>query len=136
MRFAFAAALFTAITSTQIQGQTMDLVATIPFQFLVGHVLMPAGDYVIEHKSPSLLIVRQQGGRHTAIACLTLGEYRSTPLETGELEFNRYGETYFLAKVWAPDSKDGVSLVKSSRETELTRESGLAQRASIALGRH
>jgi hypothetical protein len=136
IRFAIAAALFTAITSTQIQGQTMDIEATIPFQFLVGHVLMPAGDYVIQHKAPSLLIVREQGGHHTAIASLTIGEYRSTPLKTGELEFNRYGETYFLAKLWAPASNAGVALPRSSRETELTREFGLAQRTSIALGRH
>ena len=134
-RFTFAAAVFAAITATSVQGQTIDLRATIPFEFRVGQILMPAGEYVIQHQAPGLLIVREQGGRHTAIATLAMGEYRSAALKTGELEFNRYGETYFLAKLWTPASTLGVALRKSPRETELTSEFGLAQRTSIALER-
>jgi hypothetical protein len=134
-RLAFAAAFFTAITLTQVQGQTESLRATIPFEFFVGRILLPAGEYVIQHRSPGLIIVREQSGRHTAMATLTIGEYRLNPLKTGELEFNRYGETYFLAKLWAPASTQGVALRMSPRETELTRASGLAQRTSIALER-
>jgi hypothetical protein len=124
-----------AFAATLTQGQTMDFRATIPFEFQVGHIRMPAGEYVIQHQEPSLLIVREQGGRHTAMATLTLGEHRFDLLTTGELEFNRYGETYFLAKLWAPASTVGVALRKSTRETELTREFGLAQRIRIALER-
>lgn len=134
-QFAFEAPKFATIPSTQIRAQTMSLATTIPFEFLVGNIPMPAGDYVIQHQAPSLLIVRERSGRHTAIASLALGEYRSAPLRTGEVEFNRYGETYFLAKLWGPASTAGAALRKSPRETELSREAGLAHRTSIALER-
>jgi hypothetical protein len=134
-RFAFAAVLFIAFTSTLVQGQTIDLRATIPFEFRVGQTEMPAGEYVIHHLPQGALILREDGGRHTALVALTVGEYRPAALQTGELQFNRYGQTYFLAKLWAPASRDGVALRMSPRETELARQLGLAQHTSIALVR-
>jgi hypothetical protein len=134
-RFAFAAVLFTAFTSTLIQGQTIDLQATIPFEFRVGQTALPAGEYVIHHQPTGALILQERSGRHTALIAFTVGERRPVMLQTGELQFNRYGDTYFLAKLWPPASQSGVALPKSPRETELTREFGLGQRTNIALDR-
>lgn len=134
-RFAFAALLFAAFTSMLVQGQTVDLRANIPFEFRVGQAELPAGEYVIHHQSSGMLILRETSGRHAAMVGFTVGEFRPALLQRGELEFNRYGETYFLAKIWAPGSQTGVSLPKSPRERELTRELGLAQRTGIALQR-
>ena len=134
-RFAFAAVLFTAFTSTLVPAQTMDMQASIPFEFRVGQTEMPAGEYVIHHDPSGALVLQERSGRHAALIAFTVGARRPAPLQTGELQFNRYGETYFLARLWPPASQTGVALPKSPRETELTRELGLAQRTSIALQR-
>jgi len=134
-RFVFAAVLFTAFTSTLVEGQSIKLKATIPFEFRVGPTAMPAGNYVIQCAASGPVIVKEQSGSHAAMAALTEGEIRFTPLQTGELEFNRYGETYFLAKLWTPGSREGIVLPKSPREKEISREFGLAQRTSVALQR-
>lgn len=134
-RFAFAAVLFAAFTSTLVQAQTVDLRANIPFEFRVGQTELPAGEYVIHHQTPGVLIMRDQSGHNAALIPFTVSEFRPPKLQNGELEFNRYGETYFLAKLWAPGSQTGVALPKSPRERELTRELVVAQRTSIALQR-
>ena len=134
-RFAFAAVLVAAIMSTLAQAQTVDLRANIPFEFRVGQTQMPAGEYLIHHQAGGVFILRDVSGRHAVFSPFTVGETRPVALETGQLEFNRYGETYFLAKLWHPASRDGVALPQSRRETELARQFGLAQRASIALVR-
>jgi hypothetical protein len=134
-RFAFAAALFVAFLSTLTHAQLVDLRANIPFEFRVGQTEMPAGEYLIHEQAPGVLILRDVSGRHTIFSPFMVGESRPVALGTGQLEFTRYGDTYFLAKLWAPESRTGLSLRKSPREAELARQLGLGQPASIALVR-
>jgi hypothetical protein len=134
-RFAFAAALFVAFLSTLAHAQLVDLRANIPFEFRVGQTEMPAGEYLIHEQAPGVLILRDVTGRHTIFSPFMVGASRPVALETGQLEFTRYGDTYFLAKLWAPSSRTGMAVRKSARETELARQLGLGQPASIALAR-
>lgn len=131
-RFLFAAVLVAAFLSTLTQAQTIDLRATIPFSFRVGQTEMPAGEYVVHHQGGTL-ILREQSGRHAALIGFALGAYRPAMMDEGRLEFNRYGATYFLAKLWPPASQMGVALPQTSRERELARQFGVMERANIAL---
>jgi hypothetical protein len=131
-RLFFAIGLFAAVACSDLRAQTMELRAKVPFDFRMGEKLMPAGLYLIHH-SAGLLTVREQGGSNTAAMFLTLPEYRPHTPTTGTLEFNRYGENYFLAKIWAPGSRDGRSLTKSSTEKEIASRVGEVYSASIPL---
>ena|SRR5579872_4072569 len=131
-RFAFAAVLLAAFMSTLAQSQTVDLRATIPFTFRVGATEMPAGEYLL-HRVGGAFVLREQHSNHAALIALTRSEYRSGRYEPGELEFNRYGETYFLSKVWPPASATGIGLPKTPRETELARQFNLIQRANVTI---
>jgi len=133
--FAIAAVLIAAFTSTGIKAQSLDVRANIPFAFRVGQVQMPAGEYVIHEPQPGVLQLREAGGRHAVMTTQIVGKLRTNLLDTGEVEFHRYGGTYFLAEVWRAASDTGIVLLKSPRETELARQFGFSQRARIALER-
>ena len=133
-RLAFSVGLMAVLTSTTIQAQTTDLHANIPFEFRIGETRLPAGEYVIQ-QAPGVLIVKEQGASHKAAMLFTTGAFRLDPLRTGEVEFNRYGDTYFLAKIWLPGDRQGRAAIKSPREKEFTTEAGVARKVGIALQR-
>jgi len=130
-RLHFAVGLLAAVACSGLQAQTR-LEAKIPFDFRMGKATFPAGDYVF-HYSPSLLVVHQEQGDRTTAMSLTLPVSRIKAPATGIVEFNRYGDAYFLAKIWTPDSPDGGALPKTSREKELARGAAPNQTEAIVL---
>ena len=116
-RLHFAVGLFAALACSGLQAQTL-LRANIPFEFQMGETAFPAGDYVFNY-SAHLLVVHQEQGDHTTAMALTIPASRTKAPETGIVEFTRYGDAYFLAKIWTPASSDGGALPKTSREKEL-----------------
>ena len=132
-RLQLIAGLFAALACASVQAQTMDLRASIPFDFQLGKTLMPAGEYRISHESNGVLMVRQQDGRHVANMSIPRPASRAGGTAPGVLQFNRYGDTYFLAKVWAPNSRDGYALQQSPREKELASRTGRVETAGISL---
>jgi hypothetical protein len=133
-RLILAAGLFAAIAGPGLRAQSAGLKATIPFDFRVGNAQLPAGTYVI-HESGATLMVKEESGRQGAAAiALTNAAIRPRRQTSAELEFHRYGDTYFLASVWTADSPDGRSLSKTRPEKELAARNGSpTQTAAIAL---
>jgi hypothetical protein len=132
-RFILAAGLFAALVSTSLRAQTMDIRGNIPFDFRIGSTVLPSGEYSIHH-SGSLLSVRQAGGGHKGGLFFTFGEDRpATSTAEGTLLFTRYGDAYYLSKVWTPNSETARALPKTPRERELASHIGLAGTASVAL---
>ena len=115
-RLCLATGLFAALACAVLHAQTVDLRANVPFDFRMGETLMPAGDYVIHH-SAGVLTVRAESGK--AIFQLTLPASRQDGSTKGALVFNRYGDLYFLSKIWAPESRYGMALSTGKREKEL-----------------
>lgn len=131
-RLTLSTALFAAMAFASLQAQTIDMHAKVPFDFRMGDRLMPAGEYVIHHAG-GLLALRGENGLHAGAMYLTLPVYRKSPPSNGVLEFTRYGDSYFLAKVWEPNSRDGRALIRTKREKELASRVALTQTATLAL---
>lgn len=131
-RFAFAFALFTAIAGSALQGQTIYFRANIPFDFRMGEKLMPAGVYTIQHSGASPVLSLQSTGTNHAALALTIPSLRSAVPNTGQLTFNRYGDTYFLSKIWTAGSRAGLQLPKTSSEKKVARNAGLLQTAHVS----
>jgi len=127
---ALAAGLLAAVAFPGLYAQTIDLRANIPFDFRVGETLMPAGEYLVHH-SGGVLFVREESGRRKAAAALTIAEIRPNAPAQGALEFSRYGEAYFLAKIWSAYSQDGRALLKTALEKEFASRTPLVQTANI-----
>ncbi len=118
-----------------LQAQTSDLRASIPFEFHMGRAVMPAGNYVI-HSDHGALILREESGKRSTIS-LTIGAFRPGPRKPGVMEFNRYGQAYFLATVFGPDLPEGRALLKTKAEQEYAKAAvgTIAQTARIPLER-
>jgi hypothetical protein len=103
----------------------------IPFDFRMGDSLMPAGSYQVNY-SPRIVTIREQGGSHSAVRLLNAVD-RSTAPSTGVLEFTRYGDSYFFAKIWRPGSTQGGALPKTALEKEFASHAAAPQRTEVAI---
>lgn len=130
-RLHFAVALLAALACSGLEAQTR-LEANIPFEFRMGKTTLPAGDYLFDYSS-RLLLVHQENGQHTAVMTLTSPVSRTKAPATGVVEFNRYGDAYFLAKIFTAGSPDGGALPKTAREKELVSRATPVQTQAIVL---
>lgn len=130
-KLAIVAGLFAAMCPGLLAQEIVAMHASIPFDFRIGDKLVPSGTYLIEAKG-SAITVREEAGRLVAVSFMTIPESRLATPAYGELMFNRYGNDYFLASVWTPDSKEGRSLPQTRREKEVARlAAGLVQTAAV-----
>ncbi len=91
-------------SAMSLQAQSADGVkAKIPFSFVVGQKVLPAGSYTVTRlgaNSPDLArVVRSTDGRYTAI--IIAGTSDQAAHGAPALIFHRYGDTYFLSSVRA-----------------------------------
>jgi len=101
-------------------AQTVSLRAVVPFNFVVGDKVYPAGEYAVKTfgNGNDLLSV---AGRGTKESVMTL-PYTITsgmPAEHSALIFQRVGDAYFLQQVWKAGSPVGLGLHRSHLETRL-----------------
>jgi hypothetical protein len=131
--FALATGLSIVGLASHLNAQTPgDLVANIPFTFQIGPTRMPAGTYVV-HQNGGVLTVRQPGASGRTISLMTMPAPRADANQAGLLEFNRYGDTYFLESVWSPLDSKGSVLPKSSAERTMVSRMGSLQKTGIPL---
>ncbi len=131
-RYVIAAVLFAAVPISGLFAQSMDLKAKIPFDFRIGDKLMPAGEYRVQHQS-TLLTLRQEGGDHAAASRLTGPSSRRESTEKGILQFTRYGNEYFLSKVFNAGARDGRALPQTKKEQEVARRANNVETAGVDL---
>jgi hypothetical protein len=130
MRYITAGLLLT-IGCACLHAQTLNLRATIPFDFRAGEKSMPAGDYTVHH-SNGVLVLQEEGGKHSAAQLLTIGG-RHVSAASDSLEFRHYGERYYLSAIVTPSLRDKLVLPQSGSERAIARRNGLPEPVGIAL---
>ena len=108
-----------AVAATFAQSSS-PVVANIPFNFMVGKTLLPSGEYTVKPLAQAAIAIQSKDTRNCAIVLTMSVQTNKTP-ETGKLVFNRYGDQYFLSKVWHPANPTGRELFKSRAEIELAK---------------
>lgn len=111
--------------TTGLYAQT-GAVATIPFDFTVQSVTMPAGGYTLRSLAgPSGLMQLTNNETRKSILVLapcTGASHDNAKAATGEIGFHRYGDRYFFADVWTPNGLSGhVAPSKLERELQASR---------------
>jgi hypothetical protein len=133
-RLLVAMGLLASISVCPLLAQTVVLKGKVPFDFHVGSVDMPAGEYTVKQLG-SLVSVRTAEGRPVTAMYLTSPTRAPETRRDGTMVFNRYGDDYFLTKVWIPNSTEGRALPTSKREKELISRAVTVQTASTRLER-
>jgi len=121
LRTVLYAALVLAASAAFAQTKQGDVVADIPFPFVVAQQTMPAGHYIVSPASQDALGIHDASNRGTFVP--TLSTQRSAKDNSCKLVFHRYGDTYFLSEVWVAGKSNGRTLFRSRAERELA-ESG------------
>ncbi len=96
------------------------LKADIPFDFQVGKKKFPKGDYTIESigETGAMLLRREKGGK--AINFVAVKD-KQTDKHKSKLLFRRYGDQYFLARIWDGTSQTVFKIEKTSAEKKVAK---------------
>ena len=125
-----ATAIFSALAVTAILATAASTPAqsnygmriTVPFDFAIGDKTYPSGSYAVGVSPNNLDLIRVRATDNNTTAFVT----STVPLEAAggehqsQLEFNRYGDRYFLHKIWL--GAQGHKLPKSKLERALIED--------------
>jgi hypothetical protein len=123
-------AVFARTASAQIIG---DLEVNIPFQFHAGNTKLPAGKYrihVLDDSDLTIMEITSVDGSTSALFQVQDAEANSAPAKS-ELIFNKYGNRYFLAKLFDEGNPSG-SQVLESRYEKRTSEAASEPQVHVA----
>jgi hypothetical protein len=115
-----------SIAEAQIIG---DLEADIPFQFHAGNAKLPSGKYIIhvlDRSDPNVMETRSAEGSTAALFEVHGVEASAAPAK-GELSFNKYGDRYFLEKLFDPSNPNGSELYESRYEKRVSQAAAEGQ---------
>ena len=99
-------------------GQTGRVKADIPFDFVVGGLTLPAGQYTIGPANNLRTAVAVRGDSMPRMA-LAHQARSAIPAKSTKLIFHRYGNRYFLAQIWVQGNNIGTEVTASPLEKEL-----------------
>ena len=115
-RNAFYAALLLAASACIAQTKG-DVVAEIPFPFVVAEHTLPAGRYIVSPVNGNALRIHESMG--PGMLVLTNAAQRSESDNSSKLVFHRSEGTYFLSQVWITGNDRGKEVLPSRAEREL-----------------
>jgi hypothetical protein len=122
----FAIALYPSNAHAQISGE---IEANIPFQFHAGNAKFPAGKYVIhvlDNTDLKVMEISSADGSTSALFDVRQTQANAAPAKT-ELIFNKYGNRYFLAKLFDEGEPGGSTVAKSRYEEKVGAAAAEAQ---------
>jgi hypothetical protein len=118
-----ALAALLLMTMIPAYAQKTTATVTIPFAFTVDDVRMPAGEYTISSASERMVTLQHVGGPE---AKTTITNNGSSTKSDGraKLVFHKYGNAYFLAAAWLPNSDHAEEFFASASEIQVARNGG------------
>ena len=122
MFFALGVAALLWVSPAGAQVSTMRM--EIPFAFVAGDQLLPAGQYVVtvDQDFNRCLFANQSNTNAQMIRLESATESRRlAKASLGTLRFTRYGGQHFLSAVWRPGHEEGNRVVASKRLLEAAR---------------
>jgi hypothetical protein len=125
-----ALTLFAGNAHAQIVG---DLTVDIPFQFHAGNTKLPAGKYrihMLDNSDLMLMEISSADGSTSALFEVQSTEANSAPAKS-ELIFNKYGNRYFLAKLFDEGNQSGSQVVESRYEKRISQENKVAEQQRV-----
>ena len=131
----FALVFALTIYPTQAHAQIIgDLEAKIPFQFHVGNTELPAGEYrirMLDNSDLTEMQISSMDGSASAVFQVEEADKNSESTKS-ELIFHKYGNRYFLAKLFDEGNPDGSQVVESSYEKKISQATSQAQEHVLA----
>ena len=115
-----AALMVMPMLATAQLGQTVSISTEVPFEFVVGDRVVPAGRCVLQaaNAAAETILIRNDDKMVRLFSTTSLGDARNVPT-SNQLVFHKYGERYFLAAVRVQGTRLMYWLPESRQETKL-----------------
>jgi hypothetical protein len=104
-------------------AQKTSATVNIPFSFSVDNVPMPAGEYIVSSPSERVVNLQHVGGPEAKTAMTNNGSPSNSD-GRAKLVFHKYGNAYFLAVAWMPNSDHAREFFASASEIQVARNGG------------
>jgi hypothetical protein len=116
----FTLTIYPPKAHAQIVG---NLEVNVPFAFQAGNSKLPAGEYrihMLENSDLTVMQISTVDGTNSVLVQVRDAEANSRPTKS-ELTFNKYGNSYFLAKVFDEGNPSGSEVVQTSDEKRISQ---------------
>ncbi len=116
------------------RAQTPALQAAIPFNFVVGNHVLPAGQYLLGNTrlaSPRLVSARDLDEPITSLIGANNCYVNEAP-KTSKLVFHRIGNEYFLYQLWIAGETTVVEFPMSKLEIQMAKNDARAEEVIVA----
>ena len=104
-------------------AQKTSATVSIPFSFTVDDVRLPAGEYIVSSPTERVVSLQHVGGPE-AKATMTNNGSSTNSDGRAKLVFHKYGNAYFLAAAWLPNSDHAREFYASANEIQVARNGG------------
>jgi len=114
----FALTMYPTKAQAQIVGT---LEVDVPFQFHVGNAKLPPGKYnihVLDNTDLTVMEISSADGSSSALFEVREAEAKTEPNKS-ELIFSKYGNRYFLDKLFDESNPSGSAVIKSGYEKKM-----------------
>ena len=117
--FVFAAAL---LLTTAAKAQTTAVKADVPFDFVVGDIAYPAGQYDLKTVTTSG-VIRIRNAQDSDVSNFQSSHActQTMPSQKTELVFLRLGGNYYLYQIWTEGRESGREFPKSRSYMQLAK---------------
>ena len=125
------------LVSAAAPAQTTKLNVAVPFEFIAGDKVLPAGDYDVHSTGlwgEKALSIQNVTSRAGTVLLSNWCQLAKTS-ESNKLVFYRYGQKYFLAEVWTVSTNIGRKMPLDQRQTELARKQQKSEVVLMASGK-
>jgi hypothetical protein len=111
------------LLSAAAKAQTTQLKVTVPFEFIAGDTVLPAGYYDVQSIGPwgGKTLSIHSGTSNAGALFLSNSCQSAKASDRSTLVFYRYGQKYFLAKVWTANTQTCQQMLLNHHHTELAR---------------
>ncbi|HTQ59603.1 MAG TPA: hypothetical protein VMI32_05240 [Candidatus Solibacter sp.] len=124
----------TVMASARVARAQQSMVVNIPFDFVAGNQVLPAGDYAVERVGHQNTLVLVNRAYSLSSPFLNTNAIAANKIQTeSRLIFNRYGDRYFLSQIWTAGDSRGRELPKSAREKEIALVAEMEAQGQITL---
>ena len=123
---AFALTMYPTKAKAQI---TEDLEVDVPFQFHAGNSKLPPGKYfihVLDNSDLNIMEITSADGATSALFEVQGTQANSLPAKS-ELIFDKYGNRYFLAKLFDEGNPSGSQVLESRYEKRISQAAAEGQ---------
>jgi hypothetical protein len=109
------------LMATAAQAQQTKVRAVVPFNFIAGDTVYPAGEYALDSVLSGPVIKITDADRDTSAMILSHACENVAPSPETKLVFHRIGGNYFLYQVWTAGNTSGREFTRTKAEVRLAQ---------------